>query len=137
MSGNPQRLKTSRISRPVWFAIGWIFVVLAALGAVLPLLPTAPFLIIAAIAFSKSSERCRQWLYNQPFFGPILTDWEEHGVIPLGAKVIALLSMTLSFVALLISGKVPIWALVVVGVFLVVCGWFVASRPSKKLISNS
>ena len=131
MSCNPQRLKISRISRPVWFAIGWIFVVLAALGAILPLLPTAPFLIIAAIAFSKSSERCRQWLYNQPFFGPILTDWEEHGVIPRGAKVIALLSMTLSFVALLISGKVPIWALVVVGVFLWVCGWFVASRPSK------
>ena len=131
MRGKPPLLKTSRFSRPVWFTIGWIFVVLAALGAVLPLLPTAPFLIIAAIAFSKSSERCRQWLYNQPLFGPILTGWEEHGVIPRGAKVIALLSMTLSFVALSISGKVPIWALVVVGVFLWVCGWFVASRPSK------
>ena len=132
MSGKSPLLKTSWISRPVWFAIGWIFVVLAALGAILPLLPTAPFLIIAAIAFSKSSERCRQWLYNQPLFGPILIDWEEHGVIPRGAKVLALLSMTLSFVALLISGKVPIWALVIVGAFLLACSWFVASRPSKK-----
>jgi len=137
MSGKPPLLKTSRFSRPVWFAIGWIFVVLAALGAVLPLLPTAPFLIIAAIAFSKSSERCRQWLYNQPLFGSILTEWEEHGVIPRGAKVIALISMTLSFAALLISGKVPVWALVIVGIFLLACGWFVASRPSKKAITNS
>jgi len=132
MSGQRSLQKTSRISRPFWLAIGWIFVVLAALGAVLPLLPTAPFLIIAAIAFSKSSEKCRQWLYNQPLFGSILIDWEEHGVIPSGAKVIALLSMTLSFVALFSSGKVPIWALVIIGVFIVACGWFVASRPSKK-----
>ena len=137
MSGKSPLSKTSWISRPVWFAIGWILVVLAALGAILPLLPTAPFLIIAAIAFSKSSERCRQWLYNQPLFGPILTEWEEHGVIPRGAKVIALISMTLSFAALLISGKVPVWALVIVGVFLLACGWFVASRPSKKAITNS
>jgi len=137
MSSKPPLLKTSRISRPVWFVIGWIFVVLAALGAVLPLLPTAPFLIIAAIAFSKSSERCRQWLYNQPIFGAILTDWEEHGVIPRGAKVVALLSMALSFVALLISGKVPIWALVFIGTLLLACGWFVASRPGKKVIPNS
>jgi uncharacterized membrane protein YbaN (DUF454 family) len=132
MSGQRPLQKTSRISRPFWLAIGWIFVVLAALGAVLPLLPTAPFLIIAAIAFSKSSEKCRQWLYKQPLFGSILIDWEEHGVIPSSAKVIALLSMTLSFVALFISGKVPIWALVIIGVFMVACGWFVASRPSKK-----
>ena len=132
MSGQRPLQKTSRISRPFWLAIGWIFVVLAALGAVLPLLPTAPFLIVAAIAFSKSSEKCRQWLYNQPLFGSILIDWEEHGVIPSGAKVIALLSMTLSFVALFISGKVPIWALVIIGVFMVACGWFVTSRPSKK-----
>jgi uncharacterized membrane protein YbaN (DUF454 family) len=137
MSGKSPLSKTSWISRPVWFAIGWIFVVLAVLGAILPLLPTAPFLIIAAIAFSKSSERCRQWLYNQPLFGPILIDWEEHGVIPRGAKVIALISMTLSYAALLISGKVPVWALVIVGVFLLACGWFVASRPSKKAITNS
>jgi len=137
MSGKSPLPKISWISRPVWFAIGWIFVVLAALGAILPLLPTAPFLIIAAIAFSKSSERCRQWLYNQPLFGPILTEWEEHGVIPRGAKVIALISMTLSCAALLISGKVPVWALVIVGVFLLACGWFVASRPSKKVIPNS
>jgi len=137
MSGKSPLLKTSWISRPVWFAIGWMFVVLAALGAILPLLPTAPFLIIAAIAFSKSSERCRQWLYNQPLFGSILTEWEEHGVIPRGAKVIALISMTLSFAALLISGKVPVWVLVIVGVFLLACGWFVASRPSKKAITNS
>jgi len=132
MSGQRSLQKTSRISRPFWLAIGWIFVVLAALGAVLPLLPTAPFLIIAAIAFSKSSEKCRQWLYKQPLFGSILIDWEEHGVIPSGAKVIALLSMTLSFVALFISGKVPIWALVIIGAFMVACGWFVASSPSKK-----
>jgi uncharacterized membrane protein YbaN (DUF454 family) len=132
MSGKSPLLKTRGLSRPVWFAIGWIFVVLATLGAILPLLPTAPFLIIAAIAFSKSSERCRQWLYNQPLFGPILTEWEEHRVIPRGAKVIALISMALSFAALLISDKVPVWALVIVGVFLLACGWFVASRPSKK-----
>ena len=120
-----------KITRPVWFIFGGVFVVLGALGAILPLLPTTPFIILAAIAFGKSSERCRRWLYQQPYFGPLLIAWESHGVIPVGAKILALLSMSLSFLALIISDKVPIWALVIIGIILSGCGWFVASRPSK------
>ena len=57
--------------------LGWFFLALGALGAVLPILPTTPFLIIALALFSKSSPRFHQMLLNNRWFGPTLRQWEE------------------------------------------------------------
>ena len=79
--------------RPVLLVAGLASVVLAGLGVFLPLLPTTPFLLLAAWCFSRSSERLHGWLRRQRTFGPILADWEEHGAVRLPVKIVATVMM--------------------------------------------
>lgn len=74
-------------------ALGFLFVGLAALGALLPLLPTTPFLLLAGACFARSSAKWHAWLHNNRIFGPLLIDWEQRRCIPLAARRLALLSM--------------------------------------------
>jgi len=76
--------------------IGCLFVGLAILGAALPVLPTTPFLLVAASCFAKSSPRLHKKLLSNKIFGPMITDWQEHRTIPLKAKCIALSTIVLS-----------------------------------------
>lgn len=76
--------------------IGVFFVGLAALGAVLPILPTTPFLLISAGCFAKSSPRLHQKLLSNKTFGPMIFHWQDSRSIPLRAKVISLITMVLS-----------------------------------------
>ncbi|MBT7942589.1 MAG: YbaN family protein [Alphaproteobacteria bacterium] len=78
-------------------AFGWLNVGLGMIGVLVPGMPTTVFLIIAVWAFSKSSARFQQWLWNHPKFGASLRLWHEHRVIPMKAKVMAAIMMTASF----------------------------------------
>jgi uncharacterized membrane protein YbaN (DUF454 family) len=111
-------------------AIGWIAVALAAAGAVLPLLPTTPFLLVAAWAFGRSSERLRRWLYNNKLFGPLLQSWQKYGAVPIWAKVMAVGTMALAFYGILQRGNVPDWVVVLIGVSLAAVSVWLVSRPS-------
>ena len=84
--------------RWLFFAFGWLNVAVGVVGVVVPGLPTTVFLIIALWAFSETSERFRTWLWNHHRFGPPLRAWHEHRVIPPKAKVLAVASMTISFI---------------------------------------
>ena len=75
---------------------GLFFVGLAILGAALPVLPTTPFLLVAAACFAKSSPYLYQKLLSNKIFGPLIRDWREHKAIPKRGKKIALLSMLLA-----------------------------------------
>lgn len=66
--------------------LGWFFVILGAIGAVLPVLPTTPFLILALALFSKSSPRFHQMLINNQWFGPALQQWEEEKTLARATK---------------------------------------------------
>ncbi|MDO6428110.1 YbaN family protein [Thalassotalea sp. 1_MG-2023] len=76
--------------------IGIFFVALAALGAVLPLLPTTPFLLVAAACFAKSSPRLYNMLLANKVFGPLIYHWQQSRSIPKKGKVIALASMLIA-----------------------------------------
>lgn len=66
---------------------GFICVALGFIGAFLPLIPTVPFILLAAFFFSKSSPRIYQWLINIPAFGEMIEQWNEHGSVSIKGKV--------------------------------------------------
>jgi uncharacterized membrane protein YbaN (DUF454 family) len=77
--------------------LGWLCVALGLIGIVVPGLPTTPFMLLAAWAFSRSSERFQAWLLDHPSFGPAVRDWRERNAISRQAKSLAVGMMTLSF----------------------------------------
>jgi uncharacterized membrane protein YbaN (DUF454 family) len=115
--------------RLLWLAAGWMALALGGAGVVLPLLPTTPFVILAAFAFGKSSPALRRRLETHPVFGKAILDWEAHGAIAPRHKIAACLAMGLVFVLSLLLGARPL-VLAVQAVCLGGAAWFVLSRPS-------
>jgi uncharacterized protein len=111
--------------------LGWFAVGLAVLGVFLPLLPTTPFLLVAAWAFGRSSERLRLWLYESRLFGPLLQNWQKHGAIPIWAKVMAVTAMAAAFYGLSQRETIPDWALALTGVILLTVAVWITTRPSE------
>lgn len=117
--------------RTLFFILGWVSIALAIAGIPLPILPTTPFVLLAAFFFSKSSERWHQWLLNNKRLGPIVRDWEQHGVISVKAKVLATVMMILLFGYTLVFVNVPIWIKIVVSFIGVSVMVFIHTRPSS------
>ena len=88
----------------VFNLMGLASLVLGLLGVILPILPTTPFILLAAYFFSKGDNRLHSWLLENKLFGPMIRSWENHKVIQLKAKlwatgfIIPLFSYTLIFV---------------------------------------
>lgn len=118
-------------SRVLLILAGWLCLLLGLLGVFLPLLPTTPFAILAAFLFSKGSVRLHRWLLAQPYLGPSIREWEQHGIIRRRAKVlatvliVALFSYTLGFVEVPLAVK-AIVAAIGVGVLA-----FIWTRPDR------
>lgn len=85
------------MQRLILIIIGWIAVVLATLGVVLPLLPTTPFLLLAAWCFARSSPRFHHWLLYRSWFGGYLRYWQQHKAMPRGAKPRAIAFILVTF----------------------------------------
>ena len=86
------------MKRLVLISLGWICVSLAFVGVFVPGIPTTIFLIIALWAFTKTSKKLRYWLLHHKRFGPILSNWQEHKVVPLRAKILMVTFMILSVI---------------------------------------
>lgn len=80
----------------LYLTAGFLLTALAAVGIILPLLPTTPLLLLAAWCFANSSEKSHRWLIEHRLFGPIIHNWQEKQCIPLKPKIIAI-SMILIF----------------------------------------
>ncbi len=87
MEGEPR--PTTGVVRVLFVVAGLICVGLAYLGAILPGLPTTPWVLLASYCFSRSSPRLRAWLLRSPIFGKLLRDWHEHRGMRRSAKVVA------------------------------------------------
>jgi uncharacterized membrane protein YbaN (DUF454 family) len=87
----------SPLLRGLLIAAGCVSLLLGIVGAVLPLLPTTPFVLLAAACFARSSQRFHALLLRSRLFGPLIREWEQHRSIPRRTKLwaIALMSLTL------------------------------------------
>jgi uncharacterized membrane protein YbaN (DUF454 family) len=90
----------NRILRGVLISIGTLCVALGLIGIFIPLLPTTPFLLLAAWCYARSSKRYYNWLISNKRFGKYIKDYREGRGIPLKAKVTAI---TLLWITILLS----------------------------------
>ena len=117
------------MKRFIWFSLGIIALVLGMVGVVLPLLPTTPFILLAAFAFARSSTRMHGWLINHKVFGPLIEDWNTHGAIRPRAKKAAVISLIAVFTISVLLRVSPL-VLGVQAVVLLASGIFIVTRPS-------
>lgn len=114
--------------RAVWLFCGFLAMMLGLIGVILPLLPTVPFMLLAAYCFSRSSERLHNWLVNHPRFGPSIRDWRDHGAIHPRAKRLATIMIVCAFLISVFLGVRPI-LLAVQAVVLSLVMLFIWTRP--------
>jgi len=96
MAHDAPRTSRSRFVRYLLQGVGWLSVVLGVIGIFLPVLPTTPFLLLAAACFARSSPRFYHWLVDHPRLGPWIRDYLNGNGIPLKGKVYAIGLMWLS-----------------------------------------
>ena len=117
--------------RLIWITAGGAALGLALVGIVLPLLPTVPFLLLAAFCFARGSTRAHDWLVEHPRFGPPIRAWREEGAISRRGKGAALVAMAASLVLSLALGVGA--AIVAVQAAVLACvAAFIATRPAGR-----
>ncbi|HTN32565.1 MAG TPA: YbaN family protein [Marinobacter sp.] len=110
--------------------LAYISAALAVAGIVLPLLPTTPFVLLAAYFASKGSPAFARWLEEHPQFGPAINDWRERRAIPVKAKALACGMMVLSWTIMFLVG-VSTFVLIVSGTCLSGIACYLLTRPSS------
>ena len=116
-------------SRRLWVIAGGFALGVGVVGIVVPLLPTTPFLILAAYCFSRGSRRLHDWLLNHRTLGPPIRDWREHRAVSGKAKLSAMIAIACLF-ALSVFLEAPDWALALQGVILGGVAVFLLTRPA-------
>ncbi|QTF92912.1 YbaN family protein [Halomonas sp. BM-2019] len=96
-----------RASRLAWGSLAYGCIGLGTAGLVVPLLPTTPFLLVAAWAAPKGSPRLARWLDEHPRLGPTLHAWREQRAVPRRAKRLGLVLLVISWLVLWAGGASP------------------------------
>ncbi len=112
----------------MWLLAGLVSVAVGAVGVVLPLLPTTPFLLIAAFAFARSSSRLDRWLREHRTFGALIDNWHRDGSIDRNTKRIAMIVCLLTPVITWLFGA-ALWIIVCQIVVLSAAAVFILTRP--------
>ncbi|OON37500.1 hypothetical protein BTJ39_20080 [Izhakiella australiensis] len=119
------------MQRTILLITGWLAMFLALAGVLLPLLPTTPFLLLAAWCFARSSPRFHHWLLNRSWFASYLRNWQRHRALPAAAKRRAIAFTVLSFAVSLWLVKL-LWLRVMLLLILAVLLWFMWRLPVIK-----
>lgn len=113
----------------MWRLAGAGSLALGVAGIALPILPAAPFLLLAAYGFSRGSRRIHQWLVDPNSLGTGFAEWRRRGMVPTLGKVLVLLFMLAGFLTAWAFG-LETNALIVEAVGLLVIGGYILTRPS-------
>lgn len=117
------------MTRIIFLAIGWLGIGLGAIGIIMPLFPTAPFLLVSLWAFSRSSPEMAEKIRNHPLAGSFIRDWQDHGVVPTKAKYTAVIMMSCMMAYIHFFAGVPAWAEYTAAAVLLGVGIFIVTRP--------
>ncbi len=117
------------MTKPFWATLGVLAVGAGIAGVVLPLVPTTPFILLAAYCFARSSPRLEAWILNHRTFGPMIANWRRDGSIDPRAKTLAIIFMVAAFL-LSLAMAIPTWALIAQGIVLLAVATFILTRPS-------
>lgn len=134
------RLHASPLVRWLLWITGTVALLLGILGVFLPVLPTTPFILLAAACYAKASERFHRRLLAHRSFGPIIREWEEYRSMPLRTKKFAVGLMSLSIAVSIWAVSGYPWAqafLVVVGISAGTWVWRIPSRddPANRSVA--
>lgn len=113
----------------LWTCAGWAAFGLGVIGIPLPLLPTVPFMLLAAFCFARGSRRFHDWLVDHPRFGPAIRDWRAQGSISPAGKRAAVIAIAAAFLVSVLLGVRPM-VLAIQAVVLVLVLTFILTRPS-------
>lgn len=120
-----------RLVRLPWLWLTFSSLGLGLAGAALPILPTTPFILLAAWAAPKGSPEVDRWLREHRLFGALITDWRDQQAISVAAKASALVMMLASW-TLLYFRDYPIALLLVLGTLFIAVGTYLLSRPTHR-----
>jgi uncharacterized membrane protein YbaN (DUF454 family) len=121
----------SRLVRGLFIAAGMVCVACGAAGLFLPVLPTTPFMILAAACFARGSKRFHGWVLDHRVFGPTVREWQVHRSIPWRAKLSAIGLMSLTLTTSIVFFVRPLWlqlALALLGLTLAIWMYRIPSR---------
>jgi uncharacterized membrane protein YbaN (DUF454 family) len=110
---------------------GHVFLVLGIAGAILPVLPTTPFLLLAVFFYSKSNPKLHSYIINHKYFGPSIKEWNKFGVIRLKAKIIATIMLSLVIVFRVPTLQIALILKVLIYLILSLVLLFIWTRPSR------
>jgi uncharacterized membrane protein YbaN (DUF454 family) len=116
--------------RVVFLALGLLSLAIGFAGVFLPLLPTVPFVILAAFCFGRSSARLERWLLEHRTFGPHIRSWRSEGAVSRGGKRAAFVAMALSAAVGLVS--LPGWWAAVPALAALIAGGWIWRLPTAR-----
>lgn len=117
--------------RAAFFGAGVLSLGLGILGMFLPVLPTTPFVLLAAACFARSSDRFYGWLLAHRAFGPMVREWRTHRSIPYRTKLVAIVLMAASLSTSIVFFVRPAWLQAALAVFGVGLALWLYRIPSR------
>ncbi|MEK6774651.1 MAG: YbaN family protein [Bdellovibrionota bacterium] len=115
----------------IFIFLGIFFLILGLIGAVLPLLPTTPFLILTAICFNQGSDKFHRWLMEHPLLSPPIKDWQERRAIRVKYKIMASTMMSISLYFIVFNERIPMAGKISVIGFLLIVNIYIWTRNSR------
>ena len=127
----------SPVVRGFFLVVGILALAIGVIGIFLPLLPTAPLVILAAACFARAYRPFHEWLLAHRWFGPMLREWYHHRSVRYRTKLLAIAMMLVSFTGTIVFIVRPVWAKVLLAVFALAVAVFIYRLPSRDGPPNS